>query len=215
MRIHKFDLIIFDFDGVLVKFRWEWIYQGYLAILKSEGIDPNKYFTNSAEFRKWGSNNGPSNFKTLKIKDYDKAFKTYYDSYNRNIKILPYVEEFLSNLSNAGYTMAIVTNRHAWNTWFLLGDFSKYFVAIIGAEHVKKFKPDPEGINIVLRALGTKKKRTIIVGDSPFDIKAGKEAGIKTGAVVWEYGSHKLIDFKGTRPDYVIGSETSFYKLFL
>ena len=215
MKKRKFDLIIFDFDGVLVEFRWEWIYEGYLEILKSEKIDPNKHFKNLSEFEKWGHDNGPANFKLLKIKDRNKAYKIYYDSYNRHIHILLYVEDLLVNLSKAGYVMAIVTNRHARNTRSLLGHLSKYFSVIVGAEHVKKFKPDPEGINIVLEKLKAEKKRTIILGDSPFDMEAGKRAQIKTGAVTWEYGARKLIELKRTKPDYIIENVTDFYELFL
>ena len=221
MKERKFDLIIFDFDGVLVEFRWEWIYEAYLAVLKSEGIDPNKFFKNLDEFKdgSWGGNNdGRSNFKILGVKDTKKAYEIYYDSYNQHIQVLPHVKNLLNSLLKAGYFLAVVTNRHAHNATDLLGPLSFYFDAIVGAEDVKKFKPDPEGINIVLKEFkqfNVRKERTVIIGDSPYDIKAGKLAKIKTAAVIWEYGAHDVAKCGIEESDFTIETAEDFYNLFL
>ncbi len=64
-------------------------------------------------------------------------------------------------------------------------DISKFFEARISSDEVKNRKPHPEGVNLILRILKSTSKETMLVGDSPADILAGKSAGVVTTAALW------------------------------
>lgn len=85
---------------------------------------------------------------------------------------------------------------------FKIRSFFKY---IISGDEPDCIKPTACPINKIFNNFNiAKKDQTVIVGDTVADIKAGKEAGIKTCAV--SYGIGKLKDIKEAEPDYIIDS---------
>lgn len=77
---------------------------------------------------------------------------------------------------------------------------------IITQQDLQNAKPHPEGLNKAVKFLGLNPEETLYVGDLPHDIQAGKNAGIKTVAVVnfkeAEYGKKFLL--QRFKPDYII-----------
>jgi len=70
-----------------------------------------------------------------------------------------------------------------------LGSENVCFNCVISCEHVKKLKPNPEGIRLIMKKFSkVSKNEFIIIGDMTVDIQAGKSVGIKTGAVSWGLG---------------------------
>lgn len=63
-------------------------------------------------------------------------------------------------------------------------------------------KPDPTGILRTIAELGGTPESALFAGDSPSDIKAGKNAGVITVAVEWGY--HPVADFAEVQPDLVV-----------
>jgi len=61
----------------------------------------------------------------------------------------------------------------------------RYFAAVVTGEDVTRNKPDPEGIQMVLKRMEVRPSRVIMVGDSASDIQAGRNAGVITGAALW------------------------------
>jgi pyrophosphatase PpaX len=44
---------------------------------------------------------------------------------------------------------------------------------------------DPEPVHRALEALNVAAGRAVVVGDSPHDVQAGKQAGVRTAAALW------------------------------
>ncbi len=61
----------------------------------------------------------------------------------------------------------------------------KRFDVVIGYEDTERHKPDPEPVLAALERLGAAASDAAYVGDSPFDIRAGKAAGAFAVAVGW------------------------------
>ncbi len=61
----------------------------------------------------------------------------------------------------------------------------KYFHVLVAVDDIRKTKPDPEGVELALNKMGLGPKESIMVGDSPSDILAGKGAGVLTAAALW------------------------------
>ena len=127
-------------------------------------------------------------------------------NFERLIAIHNGVLESVKELHRQGYKLGVVTSRLNESTIRGLKHFGliDYFESIIGADDTDKHKPDPTPALMALKQLGGKPSETLIVGDSPFDILCGKNAGITSVAVGWSALPMDVI--LKAEPDYVVES---------
>jgi phosphoglycolate phosphatase len=78
-----------------------------------------------------------------------------------------------------------------------------FFVAVKGGDSYGALKPSPEGLAALIRELGASPARTLMVGDKPADIVAGRGAGAHTLAVTYGYG--EALSLREAGPDLMIG----------
>jgi phosphoglycolate phosphatase-like HAD superfamily hydrolase len=76
-----------------------------------------------------------------------------------------------------------------------------FFQEIMGSR--PGFDKGKEHIDFVLKKQGARKNQIIYVGDEPFDITIGREAGVLTIAKVGTYSAERL---SHSEPDHVIAS---------
>ncbi|MBC8283636.1 MAG: HAD-IA family hydrolase, partial [Nitrospinae bacterium] len=62
------------------------------------------------------------------------------------------------------------------------------FDVIFGGDSVKTKKPDPKGLNSIMKQLNVEPSETVLIGDSPVDIETGKRAGVYTCVVNFGFG---------------------------
>lgn len=130
-------------------------------------------------------------------------FLEYYSAHILdNTTIYPGVKEMLEGLR--GYKKAVISNKRENLSIKLLNDLGllQYFDLVVGSDTTPERKPSPLPILYVLSKLNIKNKEAVILGDSNFDIEAGKRANIKTIAVTYGYRPAELL--KGA--DFLIGS---------
>ena len=60
-----------------------------------------------------------------------------------------------------------------------------WFCDVVAGDDITRPKPDPEGVLLVLSKLNLQPAEALMVGDSPNDVNAGKQAGVATGAALW------------------------------
>jgi pyrophosphatase PpaX len=97
------------------------------------------------------------------------------------------VEDLIEMLSAQGRTLGIVTakSRTTVDLAFAVIQLEPYFDVVVTADMTDRHKPDPEPVLKALELLGSGAATTAFVGDSPFDVEAGKAAGVFTVAVSW------------------------------
>lgn len=87
-----------------------------------------------------------------------------------------------------------------------------YFSLMLGADSVRKAKPDPEPVLVTLDRVKKSPEETIVVGDMPVDIAMGAGAGCKTVGVTYgnsdrealvESGATFVIDSFAELKDFV------------
>ena len=73
---------------------------------------------------------------------------------------------------------------------------------VVTAHDVARGKPDPEPVLAALARLGMvgRGDDVLFVGDSPFDLVAGRAAGVRTAAAIW--GPFARADLESEAPDY-------------
>lgn len=124
---------------------------------------------------------------------------------------LPYrgVRETLERLGN--YRKAVISNKRESLSRELLDKLglANYFDIILGSDSVEEKKPSPKPIMKVLESFSLQPDEAVIVGDSNFDIDAGRAAGTKTIAV--SYGFRDVGLLKGA--DFIIDDITELLQV--
>lgn len=149
--------------------------------------------------------------------DSEEAIKTYRDfqveNFEKLISIHEGVKEGIIELHQKGYKLGIVTSRLNESAIRGLKHYGlmEYFESIIGADDTDKHKPDPTPAFMALKEIEGKPEETIFVGDSPFDILCGKNAGIKSVLVGWSALPMDMMH--KYEPDYVVESMEELVEL--
>ena len=102
------------------------------------------------------------------------------------------------------YRMALVTSskrKHAEKMLILTG-MKQYFEFIVAQEDTVYQKPDPEPVLLAIGRLGLSSNQCVFVGDQPYDITAGREAGLITVGAVWGSGDMETLSYY--HPDKII-----------
>ncbi|MEO5667087.1 MAG: HAD-IA family hydrolase [Bdellovibrionota bacterium] len=107
------------------------------------------------------------------------------------MKVFEGADDLLRFLKEKGYGLAIFTGRDRAGTLRILEAhrwlatlFTEKLLACGDDGHASK--PSPEGLETLMRINGFKPADTLMVGDHPHDMMAGKAAGCLTGAALWD-----------------------------
>lgn len=93
----------------------------------------------------------------------------------------PGVKNVLEQVCNTGGANFILTHRGATLRGMLERDgFDRFFRECVTTEYGFPRKPDPAGVYYLLDTHRLSAEETMMVGDRPLDILAGKNAGIRT-----------------------------------
>jgi phosphoglycolate phosphatase len=102
------------------------------------------------------------------------------------------------------FALGVVTTKEQAQAEIVLRRLAlaPFFQHIQGGTPGLRLKPAPDTVLAALTALHCAPPHTLIVGDTPADILAGKAAGIKTCAVTYGFGTREAL--LQCAPDYVI-----------
>jgi pyrophosphatase PpaX len=97
------------------------------------------------------------------------------------------MEDVLVRLRDEGRRLGIVTakRRVTVELAFEHVPLGHLFETIVGGDETERHKPDPEPLLLAARRLAADPAATAYVGDSPFDVRAAKAAGMFAVAVTW------------------------------
>lgn len=109
----------------------------------------------------------------------------------KNLKAYPHVEEVLKKAKEDGYKMAVVSSKLTSLIELMVHalHFDSYFLAYIGEDQPVRKKPAPDMALLAMKKLGVKPEESIVIGDSPYDIRMGNSAGCQTVWASYGYGS--------------------------
>ena len=120
------------------------------------------------------------------------------------VQPFPDVVETLKRLHEDGNVLAIASSRRHESLDGLVADFgiTNLFTAIVGADDVVNAKPNPVPVNLILTRLHFEPQQALVIGDAPYDILMGRNAGTKTCAVTWGNGTRE--ELLAVHPDIMI-----------
>ena len=194
-------LLIFDLDGTLADTAQD-ITDALNHSIESFGA--KKY---SVEEVKMMVGSGMTKFfadlvPTLKGGDTPEATETvmrrFIDFYSEhlvnNTRLYPHVKDTLSKLSS--HKMAVLSNKREGFSTKILDNLGvlEYFDLLWGSDSVRAKKPSPIPILDLMEKFGVSKEETVIIGDSNFDVEAGRAAGIKVIGVTYGFRPREYLD---------------------
>ena len=204
-------LAIFDFDGTLFNSVDDVVicFNQTLEIYNFPTLTKEEYFEclggNIDEIVSLvlGKNNSVENIEKVK--------KTYLDLYNPSPKehTLPFPEahECLKKLQEKGVLLAVNSNRLNYSLKYFVEKFFKDidFVLVEGHNEDYPSKPNPFGVENILRKANVGLDEAVYIGDSKTDIETAQNAGMDCIVVKWGYGNQK--DYEN---DYILEAVDEF-----
>lgn len=133
-------------------------------------------------------------------------FIKYYSAHKLdNTKLYPGVRETLDALK--GMPMAVYTNKPVRVSRSIIQGLGMgdHFRVVYGGNSFERKKPDPMGVDWILREFGAAPPQVMIVGDSEVDVQTARNAGTWVCGVTYGFGSHRFTEFP---PDLLVDSLT-------
>ena len=126
----------------------------------------------------------------------------------------PEITSLISTISNCGFPLAVISSQAGLEMDLVKTsyEFAPLIDFWLSSDDVQNPKPDPEGIKIALDFFKIPASKILFVGDSVYDIKAGKNAGVNTGAALW--GGHNHAELSALNPDYSFSKPSELLKHF-
>ncbi len=231
---HLLRLLVFDLDGTLIDSRLDLIHS-VNATMRHIGrpeLDGNliaSYVGDGAPTlvrRALGDTDGNGNHS-----DDEATFRAaldYFLGYYRLHKldhttVYEGIPETLASLAHASSgdppngahrLMAVLSNKPVNPSRDIvralgLGDF---FVHVYGGNSFATKKPDPLGVQTLLRETGVSAEEALMIGDSSIDELTGRNAGLWTCGVTYGFAPHSLRDVP---PDVLVESPRELGDLLL
>ena len=116
-----------------------------------------------------------------------RVYREHNEPLHDELEAFEGIEHVLSRLKDEGRRLGIVTakRRKTVELAFAVLPLERYFDVVVTSDQTERHKPDPEPVLTALERLGADRSEAAFVGDSPFDVAAGKAAGVFTVAVAW------------------------------
>lgn len=126
------------------------------------------------------------------------------------------MEDVLVRLREDGRRLGVVTakRRDTAQLAFDRVGLGHFFEAVVGGDETERHKPDPEPLLLGAERLGADPVTTAYVGDSPFDVRAAKAAGMFAVAVTWGR-IHERERLEAEEPDAIVDTAEELLAVLL
>jgi phosphoglycolate phosphatase len=141
--------------------------------------------------------------------DVERALQFFLEYYRAHMLdhtvTYPGVREALQQLD--GRAMAVLTNKPVRFSRLILEGLGidRCFRYVYGGNSFERKKPDPMGVEVLLRDFQVSPREAMVVGDSEIDVLTARNAGTWACGVTYGLGSHMLAAYP---PDLLLDSLT-------
>jgi pyrophosphatase PpaX len=213
MKLRRVNCLLFDLDGTLID-STELILKTFRDTFRALGIPERSGEQLLSQVGRplylQMRDIDPSRQDEL-VSLYAKLYREYHDALVREI---PGVREALAELAERGYRLGVVTSKRSSGTRYDLEYFGldRLIEAVVAANDTERHKPHPEPVRKALERLGVTPRKAAFIGDSPFDLRSARSAGVLAGAVEWSPFPREILEAEA--PDFWVPTPGSLTELF-
>jgi pyrophosphatase PpaX len=134
-----------------------------------------------------------------------RVYRAHNEPLHEELEACPGIEGVLACLREQGRRLGVVTakRRATVELAFRQVPVGHFFETVVGGDETVRHKPDPEPLLVAAQRLRVPPAECAYVGDSPFDVRAAKAAGMYAVAVTWgRIHDRELLEAEG--PDVVV-----------
>src|SRR5438067_6516033 len=194
------DLLIFDLDGTLIDSKLDLAHavnatRAHMTMPALEHERVYSYVGNGAPVlirRALGEQ-----ASEIEVQEALEFFLEYYHEHYLDYTVLyPGVRESLDRLRDACKRMAVLTNKPARISQAIVDGLGVggHFFQVYGGNSFDFKKPNPIGVETLIREAGVTDERTLMIGDSSVDIQTARNAGIRSCGVTYGFQPETLAD---------------------
>ena len=217
--------VVFDWDGTLADIDERELYciNGALEAYEFNPVTRDFYVKNYYR-RAYELGTGPRMVLETAVGQEDDSFEQVYESYRTlfaetvsKAKLQTGATELLRALKEAKWRVAIATMRFTRSTVAAelahlgVDQYVEFFLSREDLGFTNRLRSLEETVDqrvklvwMALDKLSLETKESSLVGDSWWDIRAGKQLGLRTILVLTGFSSHN--DFSDEKPDVTVGS---------
>ncbi len=199
--IEKYDLFLFDWDGVLIRLYKHTKLYGRLisAIVSIEGAKHYSTIFDESAYRKGQENMILGKFLNFFIKHFIKPRLNYG------------VNKIIKELKRHGKLVAVFSNGNKGRIMIKMEKLGirKYFDLVSSNDEIGFSKPNPAGLIFVAKALKVRPERCLYIGDKHTDIMAARYAHMHSCAIADGFDSYARL--AAMKPDYIFKNMDEFY----
>jgi phosphoglycolate phosphatase len=194
------DLLIFDLDGTLIDSRYDLANavnatRGHMGMSALENERVYSYVGNGAPVlirRALGEQ-----ATEAEVQEALEFFLEYYREHPLDHTTLyPGVRETLDRFRAAGKRLAVLTNKPVRISRTILDGLgvSGHFFQVYGGNSFEFKKPNPIGVEALMKEAGVGREQTLMVGDSAIDVLTARNAGVRCCGVTYGFQPESLAD---------------------
>lgn len=208
----RFPVVLFDLDGTLIDSGPIILASMRHASVTVLGAEPDEELVRSAI-------GGPGLVAQMRelapdrVDELVAAYRAHNEPLHDELEAFDGVLELLPRLREQGRRLGIVTAKRRVTVALAFARFpvlEELTDVLVGAEDTERHKPDPDPLLHALDLLGARPQDAAYVGDSPFDVRAARAAGVFAVAVGWG-GIHPDERLLREEPDALVHSPEELF----
>jgi pyrophosphatase PpaX len=140
-----------------------------------------------------------------RVEELVRVYRAHNEPLHDDLVCCDGVDDVLVRLKNEGRRLGIVSakRRATVELAFASVPLGHLFECVVGGDETTRHKPHPEPLLFAAKRMGADPGDCAYVGDSPFDIRAAKTAGMHAVAVTWG-GIHARATLEREQPDAIV-----------
>jgi pyrophosphatase PpaX len=187
METMRFPVVLFDLDGTLID-------SGPMIVASMKHAAKSVLGREIPEEVLSAAVGGPGLVAQMhalapdRVDDLVAAYREHNEPLHEELEAFWEVTEVLPRLRDEGRRLGIVTAKRRATVdlaFTRLPELEQNFDVVITSDDSERHKPSPDPILAAVERLGATPAEAAYVGDSPFDIRAAKAAGVFAIAVAW------------------------------